>query len=164
MRFELLGLCFTSDEAGLPFSHDSWLLALSFLTAAFASFVALDMIERFRQAAGRTRLAWHAGAAVALGGGTWSMHFIGMLAFNGPAGLYYDPAMTILSLVIAVIFVAAGLETVRRGKRLAVRIVSAGLLVGVGVSAIRRSAGSGARRVRSSDAVDGSGKCWRRNR
>ena len=136
MNVEILGLCFTSDEGGAVFSHDRWLVALSFVTAAFASFVALDMIERLRQATGRARLVWHGGAAGALGGGIWSMHFIGMLAFNGPAGLHYDPGTTILSLAIAIIFVGVGLKTVRHDSHYHTRIVSAGLLVGLGVSAM----------------------------
>ncbi len=131
-----MGLCFTSGESGLPFSHDPWLVALSYLTAAFGSFVALDMIERLRSTSGQARLTWHAGAAAALGGGIWSMHFIGMLAFRAPVPLSYDPAITAASLVIAVAFVAAGIEVVRRGAIASTRILSAGSLVGLGVAAM----------------------------
>ncbi|EWY38011.1 histidine kinase [Skermanella stibiiresistens SB22] len=120
----------------MVFSHNPWLVALSFATAAFASFVALDMIERLRQANGRARQVWHAGASAALGGGIWSMHFIGMLAFSGPAELQYDPAMTILSLAIAIVFVGAGLGAMRRARDYRTRSLTAGLLVGLGVSAM----------------------------
>jgi diguanylate cyclase len=136
MRFELMGLCFTSGESGLPFSHDPWLVALSYLTAAFGSYVALDMVERLRSTSGRARLVWHAGAAAALGGGIWSMHFIGMLAFRAAVPLSYDPAITAASLAIAIVFVAAGVEVVRRGATVPARLLSAGLLVGLGVAAM----------------------------
>ena len=37
-----------------------------------------------------------------MGVGIWSMHFIGMLAFSLPIPLGYDPAITLLSLLIAI--------------------------------------------------------------
>ena len=34
-----------------------------------------------------------------MGGGIWSMHFVGMLAFSLPCGITYDPVGTVLSMI-----------------------------------------------------------------
>ncbi len=44
------------------------------------------------------RWSWVAGASLAMGGGIWSMHFIGMLAFDMAMPVAYGIGLTILSL------------------------------------------------------------------
>jgi PAS domain S-box-containing protein len=91
-----------------PGSHDPVLVALSILIAALASYTALDLATRMRAASGPARLGWLAAAAVAMGGGIWSMHFVAMLAFILPGvAISYDPLLTLLSLAIPIL-VAAG--------------------------------------------------------
>ena len=58
------------------------LVALSLAIAVFASYTALDLAGHLRGSASGPRWAWVAGAALAMGGGIWSMHFVGMLAFE----------------------------------------------------------------------------------
>jgi NO-binding membrane sensor protein with MHYT domain len=60
---------------------DPTLVALSVVIATAASYTALDLAGRGRAAAGRARQAWLGAAAIAMGGGIWSMHFVAMLAF-----------------------------------------------------------------------------------
>jgi PAS domain S-box-containing protein len=113
-------------------SHDPVLVALSILIAALASYTALDLATRMRAASGRARPAWLAAAAVAMGGGIWSMHFVGMLAFSLPAvDISYDAFLTFLSLVIPIV-VAAGAFTVvgRRPQAL----LASGFAMGLGIS------------------------------
>ena len=75
--------------------HDPVLVALSILIAALASYTALDLATRMRAASGRASRAWLAAAAIAMGGGIWSMHFVGMLAFSLPGiEVSYDPFRT----------------------------------------------------------------------
>jgi NO-binding membrane sensor protein with MHYT domain len=50
---------------------------------------------------------WLVAAAITMGGGIWSMHFVAMLAFIMPIPMSYDIGLTILSLVVA-IFVTGG--------------------------------------------------------
>ena len=82
--------------------HDPVLVALSILIAALASYTALDLATRMRAASGRTRRAWLAAAAIAMGGGIWSMHFVGMLAWESPIAMSYDIAITLASLMLAI--------------------------------------------------------------
>ena len=56
-----------------------------------------------RAAPAGTRRAWLAAAALAMGGGIWSMHFVGMLAFSLPGTeICYDLRLTLLSLVLPI--------------------------------------------------------------
>jgi len=112
--------------------HNLWLVALSYLTAAFASFVALDMAERLRHADDNWRWAWHGAASTALGGGIWSMHFLGMLAFDTEAAIGFHTGLTALSLAVPIVVVALGLWLVSSGSG-PVRLLTAGAIVGMGV-------------------------------
>lgn len=83
-------------------SYNPLLVAASLFVAILASYTALDMAGRITTAQGRAAKWWLAGGASAMGVGIWSMHFIGMLAFSLPIPLGYDPAITMLSLLIAI--------------------------------------------------------------
>ena len=99
-------------------SHDPVLVALSILIAALASYTALDLATRMRAASGRAGGAWLAAAAIAMGGGIWSMHFVGMLAFSLPGiEVSYDPFQTLLSLVIPIVVAAGAFAVVGRRPR-----------------------------------------------
>jgi NO-binding membrane sensor protein with MHYT domain len=65
-------------------THDSTLVTLSILIATVASYTALDLAGRIRACSGFACYAWLATAALAMGGGIWSMHFVAMLAFHMP--------------------------------------------------------------------------------
>lgn len=117
-------------------THDGRLVVLSFAAAFFASYTALDMGTRLRRAAGKQRKLWLCGSSVVLGGGIWSMHFVGMLAFDAGAPVGYDFDLTVLSLFIAIVFVAVGLHIVTRANPSMPRLVVAGGIVGCGVASM----------------------------
>lgn len=124
---------------GLPLtgSHDPLLAALSVLVAMAASFAALDLAGRMRASAGhRSGRAWLATAALALGGGIWSMHFVGMLAFSLPIPVAHDPGLTVLSLAVAVLVTGPGFWAIwQRGARRR-DLTLGGLLMGCGIAAM----------------------------
>jgi NO-binding membrane sensor protein with MHYT domain len=63
-------------------------VALSVVVATLAAFVALSISGRIVAANSRpARWAWASAGAICMGGGIWSMHFIGMLAFSLPCGV-----------------------------------------------------------------------------
>jgi signal transduction histidine kinase/DNA-binding NarL/FixJ family response regulator len=128
----ILGICFDSSAVGVPHNHDIGLVTLSFLIAALASYCSLDMAERLRASEGRTRLFWLLMAGVTLGGGIWSMHFIGMTAFETSLEQGYDAVLTIVSGLVAIAAVTAGLAALGR-KPSWMRLVGAGVFVGLGV-------------------------------
>ncbi|HYC45600.1 MAG TPA: MHYT domain-containing protein [Burkholderiales bacterium] len=90
------------------------LVLVSVIVAAFASYTALDLASRITASRGSAARAWLWGGAFAMGVGIWSMHFIGMLAFNSPIPLGYDLLTTLVSLLIAIIASGFALHVVSR--------------------------------------------------
>lgn len=83
-------------------SYTPWLVVISFLVAVLASFTALDMSSRVTTATTpRATWLWLVGGGCAMGLGIWSMHFIGMLAFQLPIPLGYALGLTTVSLLAA---------------------------------------------------------------
>lgn len=118
-------------------SHDAFLVALSILIAIFASFTALSLASRIRSSKDWMRRVWVWAAAVALGGGIWSMHFVAMLAFHMPGmRMSYDLGLTFLSLALALGFTGIGFAILNWQSVSHVRIAAAGLLIGTGVLAM----------------------------
>src|SRR5437868_10315278 len=120
----------------IPYSHDPTLAALSYVVAFFASYTALDMGERLRTAHGKARTLWLAGSAIVLGGGIWSMHLVAMLAFRISLAVTYDPGMTLLSMVVAIVFTSIGFYIVSQSQLTLLRLGTAGTVVGLGVAAM----------------------------
>ena len=117
--------------------HDPWLVALSVAMAVLASVLALQMAGLARRADTRfMRQMARGSGAMALGGGIWSMHFIGMLAFTVCGRGRFDPWMTALSMLpsVAASWVALGLLMRREISRAA--LVVGGVLVGAGIGAM----------------------------
>ena len=57
------------------------LVASSVLIAVAGAYAAFNLAGRVTAATGWPRLYWVLGGATATGIGTWSMHYVGMLAF-----------------------------------------------------------------------------------
>ena len=118
----------------VPGTHDSTLVALSILIATAASYTALDLAGRIRASSGAAKFAWTATAAVAMGGGIWSMHFVAMLAFTMPMQLGYDPALTTISLVIPIFVTGIGFRVVCREGAAVTALAASGLFMGLGIA------------------------------
>ncbi|NJC34247.1 NO-binding membrane sensor protein with MHYT domain [Sphingomonas jejuensis] len=115
--------------------HDHYLVVLSIVVATIASFTALSLAERVRDSRERARRLWLAAAAMALGGGIWSMHFVAMLAFSMPGmPIRYDLAPTLGSLAIAIGFTGGGLSLINWSRPSLKRTLAAGLLIGAGIT------------------------------
>ena len=116
--------------------YDPTLVVLSIAVAMFASFTALNLAGRLLAADGPSRVWWLLAAALALGGGIWSMHFVGMLAFVMPMPVTYDVTLTLLSLVLPILVVSAGLFTVSQLGNGLRPLCASGVLAGLGVVAM----------------------------
>jgi diguanylate cyclase (GGDEF)-like protein/PAS domain S-box-containing protein len=116
--------------------YDLWLVAGAFTMALAASFVALELAHRVARVQGRGAWAWLAGGAVALGLGIWSMHFVGMLAFHLPIPLAYDPLITAISALPAILASGLMLHMFYRGRFNRMRIAAASLTMGLGIAAM----------------------------
>ncbi|MGU3422358.1 MHYT domain-containing protein [Methylobacterium sp. D54C] len=113
--------------------YNPLLVALSIAIAVFAAYTALDLAARVPGRAG-PRWAWVGGAAVAMGGGIWAMHFVGMLAFEIGLPAAYDLGLTLLSLVLAIGVTGAAFAWVVLQGTGARALAVAGPLMGLGVA------------------------------
>ena len=116
-------------------SHDAGLVMLSVLVAALASYTTLTLSNRIVASAKGSHL-WLGFGALSMGTGIWSMHFIGMLAFDLPIPLGYDLTLTILSLVIATALSGFALMQIRSPQLPMHRLLTAGILMGLAIAAM----------------------------
>ncbi|MBB2496270.1 PAS domain S-box protein [Aquipseudomonas ullengensis] len=121
-------------------SHNPWLVALSLLIAVFASGMALQVAGMARLSDSRLyrQVALGTGS-LALGGGVWSMHFIGMLAFQLCARVDYAPGLTLLSLLPSFFASWVALQLLARRSITTIQLVTSGVLVGAGIGAMHYS-------------------------
>jgi NO-binding membrane sensor protein with MHYT domain/nitrogen-specific signal transduction histidine kinase/CheY-like chemotaxis protein len=117
-------------------TYNPHLVALSVLVAAFAAYTALDLGGRVSAAPGAARRVGRVAAAIAMGGGIWSMHFIGMLAFNMPIPMSYDIGLTTLSLVVAIFVTGAGFYFINRQSAPPFSLIFSGIFMGLGIAAM----------------------------
>jgi len=117
-------------------THDPYLVALSILVASFASYTALDLSGHVGATRGFARRAWLVAAAITMGGGIWSMHFVAMLAFIMPTPMSYDIGLTALSLVVAMFVSGGGFYVISRQSRSLLRLVLSGIFMGLGIAAM----------------------------
>lgn len=132
---------FITDDAGLalalPYSHDLWLVAISYLVAVFASFAAFRLVGRVQDSTDlKTRLGWLVTAAVALGTGVWSMHFIAILAVDILAQATFHTELTALSMLFAMLASGAAFHIVGTGTLGWRRTLVGGLILGSGIGAM----------------------------
>lgn len=123
----------------MPMHHFSYGFitpTLAYAASYVGCLLGLMCAARARVLTGRARRGWLAAAAVSLGGtGIWVMHFIAMLGFSvGDVQIRYKMGLTVISALVAIVAVGAGLAVVGNDARKLHRIALAGLLAGIGIA------------------------------
>ena len=108
------------------------LVLLSYIVASFASYITLDLTGKIIREKQHQALMHYVGAFVA-GSGIWSMHFLGMLAYKMDMYIQYDPFLTALSAVPAIIVAYFVLDIVKKGHLNLHHILFAATLLGAGI-------------------------------
>ncbi|WP_138754591.1 MHYT domain-containing protein [Paenibacillus sinopodophylli] len=117
-------------------SHDSTLVVVSYIVAVVASYTVLVMVERLSMAKGLQRWGWLLFGSIAMGMGIWSMHFVGMLAFSLPEPVSYDLRIVLVSVLAAIAGSFVALVIVGRSHPKLSHIVTGGVLLASGISAM----------------------------
>ena len=120
-------------------TYNHWLVLLSVLVAVVVSYTALNLAARTSSAHRASARMWLAGGAIAMGGGIWSMHFIGMLALSLPIPLTYDVATTLGSLGIAVAISGFALWIAGKPHTTSRQLVASAVVMGLGICAMHYS-------------------------
>ena len=119
----------------------------SLLVAMMAGFTGLSLLKGASELSPPNRKARVVLAALAMGGGIWSMHFVAMLGLQLPTPFFYDPLITMASALIAILVVGLALLILHFGTRTNQAMVASGLLVGIGILAMHYLGMSGIRLV-----------------
>ncbi|WP_340679475.1 MHYT domain-containing protein [Paraglaciecola sp.] len=118
-------------------SFDTGLVILSIAIAIFASFMGFQIAAQASKS--NTKLGQHLSlstGSIALGGGVWSMHFIGMLAFDLCTQVDYSWRITLLSMLPAVAASWVALYIITRNQLRFTQLFVGGLLVGSGIGSM----------------------------
>ncbi|WP_341990079.1 MHYT domain-containing protein [Azorhizobium sp. AG788] len=118
----------------LMLAHDPWLVGLSLLIAAQGSYVSLLLADQVDRTVGLHRRLALAAAAMTLAVSIWSMHFVGMLAARFPVTVEFLILPTLISLLICILMVGAGVLIVHAPLPRALRIGGGALAMGTGVT------------------------------
>lgn len=118
-------------------SYDPALVLLSLVVSIFSSTMALQsaQIARKTKSLLYRNVAIGTGA-IALGGGIWTMHFIGMLAFKLPAHVHYATGVTLFSFVPACAASWFALQRLMQNDVSKRQLIASGTIVGAGIGAM----------------------------
>lgn len=113
--------------------HQIMLVVFSVMIAICSSYTALHLAGRLGLSdKGLMKNYWLIAASFSLGSGIWAMHFIGMLAFNIPLDIRYDPLLMIVSMILPVMTSFSAFYILSRYalKRL---VFVSGTIMGIGI-------------------------------
>ncbi|HWY40984.1 MAG TPA: MHYT domain-containing protein [Chthoniobacterales bacterium] len=116
--------------------YDYGFVTLSVLVAVMGGYCTIELAERVTGSRSRTRLYWWIGGSVAMAIGTWSMHYVAMLAFCLPIPVQYDWPTAFLSYTASLFANLLGLFVVSRRKMGFVRALCASIFMGGGIVAL----------------------------
>jgi diguanylate cyclase (GGDEF)-like protein/PAS domain S-box-containing protein len=116
-------------------AHDLRLVGLAAIICLLASFTAVTLLHHVRKSTDQLRHIWLAVSATATGFGIWATHFIAMLAFSPGIPSGYNVALTVLSLIAAIILTGVGLM-VALSPRLPGGAWIGGTIVGGGIAVL----------------------------
>lgn len=117
--------------------YNLYLVALSIAIAVGASYMALALASAARLSATTLMRRLHlASGSASLGFGVWSMHFIGMLAFELPVSMHYNPSLTAFSAVPSLVAAWVALTILGRYELTGIRLISGGVVVATGIGAM----------------------------
>ncbi|SHM95679.1 MHYT domain-containing protein [Cryptosporangium aurantiacum] len=119
------------------FTYGLITLVLSYAVSVLGCLLGLICTARARETPRVAwRVRWLALGAVSIGGtGIWLMHFLAMLGFTvSNTFVFYDPALTALSALMAVGIVAVGIFVVGLGRPSMLKVLVGGVVTGLGVA------------------------------
>ncbi|MEY8874983.1 MAG: MHYT domain-containing protein [Leptothrix sp. (in: b-proteobacteria)] len=117
-------------------SYNPWMVALSYLIAAVASYTTLDLAKRVRATDRAVARGWWLAGSLTMGTGIWAMHFVGMLAFTLPIPVGYAYGATWLSWCAAVGVSAVALGLAAGEHLRGPRLLGGSLTMGAGICAM----------------------------
>jgi NO-binding membrane sensor protein with MHYT domain len=118
-------------------NYNFFLVFLSYIIAVFGSYTSLVFARESLNVTPKERFAWIAWASIIMGSvGVWSMHFVGMMAFDMGMPVNYDIGLTIISMILVILGCAIGFGVVGLGSRNLLVMFLAAVFMGGGIAAM----------------------------
>jgi len=117
----------------LLFQHNLWLVALAALICGLACLAGFSLLTHARGVKGPMRYVWLGVAALSVGSGIWSTHFVAMLAFSVGFPVEYQIGTTVLSLLVAIVITGGAMGFAAAGKGRYDALLS-GAVIGLGIT------------------------------
>jgi diguanylate cyclase len=116
-------------------ANDYRILLLSVVICTVGVYASFAISKHAGRSEGRARRVWAAISVVASGCTAWATHMVALLAFRPGMNSGFDPALTALSLGLAILGIglSVAMAVGRRGRR---RRFLAGLVLGLGVTTL----------------------------
>jgi diguanylate cyclase (GGDEF)-like protein/PAS domain S-box-containing protein len=120
--------------------YEEWIVVLSYFIAAVASILAMHLADQAKQFQSKKdqKFALLSGA-IALGAAVWSMHFLGMLAFELCVTVKYAPLPTLLSILPAFMAAWAAMRWISQSARGMRHLWLGGAIIGLGIGVMHYS-------------------------
>ncbi len=129
------GACVLKFLTCLTTQHDLRLVLVAGLVCIAGCFTTFRLYSRMRGARGVVRAAWLLLTGLVAGSSVWATHFIAMVAYTPGLKTGYSPTGTLMSLMIAALFMASGFA-VASAQRSTTNDFAGGVLLGLGVAAM----------------------------
>ena len=135
---ELIEMFFLNNDYNLFIlsSYNPWLVIVSLLIAFLASFMGFQIAHQARFAAPQRKCISLLIGSVALSGGIWAMHFIGMLALELCTVITYDVELTFISFLPSLIASWIALNLIVQKEIKLQQLIWSGVLVGSGIGSM----------------------------
>ncbi len=115
--------------------HDPRLVVIAGIVCAIGIYASFAIASHAARATGKPRAGWGLTSVIASGCTAWATHFIVLLAFRPGMSAAFDPALTAVSLICAIVGIGTGVM-VAIGSRSPYLRFGAGLIVGIGIAAL----------------------------
>ncbi len=118
----------------LATAHNLALVALAALVCVLGSWITISLLKRVRSTRAGARAAWIFLGAVAGGATVWCTHFVAMIAYEPGIAIAYEPGLTGLSLLVAIL--GSGAAQLLAAQRFPGSGLAGGLTFGASVAAM----------------------------
>ncbi len=115
--------------------HDYRMVLVAAVVCLCGALTGFRLFSRMNGARGLVRGAWLLLTSLVAGSTVWATHFLAILAYDPGVRTGFSPAGTMMSLMVAVFFMAAGFFAATVYKDRA-NTLAGGLLIGLGISAM----------------------------
>lgn len=115
--------------------HSVWHLAMAAAICIFGSLLTMRLYSRVRRTQGLQCWNWMFLASFVGGSTIWATHFVAMLGYHSPIVMGYEPSLTILSLMLAIVVTGAGFAIASYDAESAL-VEAGGMVTGLGIAAM----------------------------